>query len=33
MITANGVAEIPIDFVIAERRSDPVSAWGLALFS
>src|SRR5262249_47076331 len=29
----NQVAEIPIDFVIAERRSDPASSWGLALFS
>ena len=32
-VIAHRDAEIPIDFVIAERRSDPVSVWGLALFS
>src|SRR5215471_9969172 len=33
MTTAGRIAEIPTDFMNAERRSDPVNSWGLALFS
>src|SRR5215813_10723025 len=33
MTTAARIAEIPTDFMNAERRSDPVNSWGLALFS